>query len=122
MSKPFDYKSDFINGAMLEIISGRSALNMPPEPIPEEDQEPNNGYLSETDGMVKHSMEHFCQAYSLLIKENERQSKILSKMYRTIQNTKATDKGEITKEYMIDVLWKMYFYFRDEDEDENENK
>ena len=117
MSKPNNYKSGFVNGAMLEIISGRSALNMPPEPIPENEQEPdNNGYLSDIDGMVKHSMEHFRQAHKLLIKENERQFKIAGNISRTINNISKLNNGELTKEYVLDALWRIYWDVKGEKE------
>jgi hypothetical protein len=67
MSSPFEPTEHFANIAVSEILSGTSALHMPPEPIPVEKQEPeNHGYLSETDFMVKHSIEHFHHAAKLI--------------------------------------------------------
>ena len=67
MSSPFEPTEHFANIAVSEILSGTSALHMPPEPIPVEKQKPeNHGYLSETDFMVKHSIEHFHQAAKLI--------------------------------------------------------
>ena len=56
-----------LHGAITEIISGMSSLHMTPSPIPLEEQTPdNNGFLSDTDGYVKHSLEHFHEAVNLI--------------------------------------------------------
>ena len=65
MSSPFKHDPPTINGAITEIISGISALNMQPDPIT---NIPNDsmGFLSETDAWVKHSIEHFRAAIQVL--------------------------------------------------------
>jgi len=66
MSEPRDY-ADKLRGAMSEIISGNSALNMHPDPIPSDELDKDiNGYLSETDRMAQHAMEHYRKAFELL--------------------------------------------------------
>lgn len=61
MSEPRKDYADKKQGAMLEIISGLSALNMEPQPL-------NNGelFLSENDAWVKHAVEHFQAAIELI--------------------------------------------------------
>lgn len=63
MSKPREHK-DNIHGAILEIISGVSSLNMKPQPI--EPPEGSMGFLSESDGNAKHAIGHLEQAVKML--------------------------------------------------------
>lgn len=68
MSNPIIKSDNPILSAMNEIVSGISALNMPPEPIENNNCE-NLGrslFLSESDNMVKHAIEHFRAAIALL--------------------------------------------------------
>ena len=65
---PIKTYTDKLDGAIVEIISGMSALNMEPRPL----EKPEGTFLSETDHWVKHSMEHFRQAVEL-IRESRRQ-------------------------------------------------
>jgi len=59
MSDPFPvHKSHPVHGALLEIVSAMSALNMQPEALPE----PKGEYLSETDRWAEHAMEHLNRA------------------------------------------------------------
>lgn len=59
MSKPkVDWGKPF-EGVSTEVRSAMSALNMYPEPLPEEEQ---GEYLSESDFWAKHSMEHLFAA------------------------------------------------------------
>lgn len=62
MSKPITdvAERDALQSAMCEVVSGISALNMYPEPNGKE------GFLSQTDEMAKHSIEHFSAAFDLL--------------------------------------------------------
>lgn len=64
MSEPMTGCKNPIQGAILEIISGISALNMPPDPI----DPPEGDFLTERDRMVKHSLEHFNAAIDYLAK------------------------------------------------------
>lgn len=72
MSEPFkNYgKSivDKLNGAINELISASSALNMPANPMkPAEGLEyPFNTYLSQTDYWVNHSILHIREAINLI--------------------------------------------------------
>lgn len=65
--KPMEH-SDPINGAMCEVVSAMSALNMEPNPLTETGDPDSNGYLSEVDGWAKHAMEHLNAAAALLLK------------------------------------------------------
>lgn len=76
MSEPFkDYGEtiqDKLQGAVNELISARSALNMEPMPMepPEEIKEagyPSDSFLSNTDFWVNHSMKHIAEAITLII-------------------------------------------------------
>jgi hypothetical protein len=62
-----------IHGAACELISAMSCLNMEPDPL-------NNGelYLSQNDGMAKHSMDHMYAAFKQL-KLAQRQMETLSR-------------------------------------------
>jgi hypothetical protein len=57
--------ADKLNGAMNEIVSAMSALNMEPSPIPAVDDEMR--FLSESDAWAKHCMEHLEAAFKLLV-------------------------------------------------------
>lgn len=56
--------SNRIHGALSEIISGMSSLNMPPSP---ESSSTFGTFLSESDRNARHSMEHFRLACRLLM-------------------------------------------------------
>ena len=65
MSKPI-FHANPVAGTVNEIMSGTSALHMPPAPLPEDklplysrEKEPDARFLSETDAWVMHAMEHF---------------------------------------------------------------
>jgi len=69
MSEPRRTAEDPVHEAVCEIISGLSALNSYADPIPEERLDSyakQTRYISETDAMVKHSVEHFHQAITFL--------------------------------------------------------
>lgn len=66
MSKPKVNFTDNILGALNEVTSAMSSLNMKPEPIPEVS---NEAYLSESDKWAQHAMEHLQAAFEYLAKE-----------------------------------------------------
>lgn len=68
MGAPRTEYSDKLQGAMIEILSAISALNMPPQPM----SEPvgNKEFLSETDHWVAHAIEHL-EAATKLIRERQ---------------------------------------------------
>lgn len=85
MSTPNKSYENPVQGALNEIISAMSALNMPPEPI----EEPNKVtcdyrplFLSETDGMVQHAMEHMSAACEVLYKAYQEREGYQHKIYR----------------------------------------
>lgn len=99
MSTPFEPNERFANIAVSEILSGTSALHMQPAPIPVEKQEADNhGYLSETDFMVKHSIEHFHNAAKLIgISMNEvhgAKLKLINLMTEMIKDGAINDDNE----------------------------
>jgi hypothetical protein len=61
MSAPFLDHDDPLRGAMSELVSAQSSLNMHADPIPGA-----TGYVSETDANVKHAMEHLHAVFVLL--------------------------------------------------------
>ena len=75
MCKPATWdevKSDPIHGAIGELISGKSALNMEPKQIPTEELEKLRAekgvvFLSESDIWTRHAYEHFNAASDFLI-------------------------------------------------------
>lgn len=72
MSEPFkgygDKTSEKLHGAINELISASSALNMPANPMkpPEGLGYPSNEFLSNTDYWVNHSMIHIREAINLI--------------------------------------------------------
>ena len=67
MTEPFKGYTNPVQGALNELTSGMSSLNMLPENV--EGAEQDDGlYISEKDVNVKHAMEHFQEAYNLLCK------------------------------------------------------
>jgi len=62
MGDPFKKSEDPVNGAVGEIISAMSSLNMEPKPM----DKPEGDYLSETDFWAYHAMEHLRAAIDLL--------------------------------------------------------
>jgi len=63
MSAPHFDHEDAVNGAISELISAESALNMEPDPIPG-----TKGYLSQTDAWAKHAVEHIHAVFVLLLR------------------------------------------------------
>lgn len=86
MSEPkTDYK-DSIQGALGELVSAMSALNMepapltPPLPAPETLGRPI--FLSESDGWAKHSYEHLRAAFELMNQAHTEREKLKTQVYR----------------------------------------
>lgn len=63
MCDPIDTCVDPIQGAMLELISAQSSLNMAPEPM---EHKPEEFYLSQVDYWAAHSMEHMQAVFKYL--------------------------------------------------------
>jgi hypothetical protein len=63
MGAPSTDHRDALEGALQELISAMSALNMEPDPIPGA-----TGFLSDTDAWVRHAMEHLTAVAHLLIR------------------------------------------------------
>ncbi len=72
--KPITNHPDPLHGAVSEIISAMSALNMEPNPLPIAEQ--TGRYLSETDGWAKHAMEHLQEACNQLTKAQQENAKL----------------------------------------------
>lgn len=71
MGKPFLDAENPIQGALCEVISAMSSLNMAPEPM---EHDPKHFYLSQTDAMAAHAMEHLQAVCKLLRRaEHERE-------------------------------------------------
>ena len=64
MSLPGENYEDKHRGAMVELLSAQSSLNMYPDPIDPDDS--SVGYLSETDRWAKHACEHLDKGMTLL--------------------------------------------------------
>jgi hypothetical protein len=76
VSKPFLNVEDALQGALNEIVSAESALNMEPDPvIPKDPPEGRGPFLSESDAWVQHAMEHMHAAFQLVLRaQRERES------------------------------------------------
>lgn len=83
MSEPKVDYPESARGAVFEVMSAMSALNMYPDPLPLPDGADPDRYLSECDGWAKHSMEHLHAASQLCNKaesENNRLRQMLEWM------------------------------------------
>ncbi len=101
MCKPETNHTEPLRGAVSEIISGLSALNMQPDPIPPEEQTPdNNGYLSQTDRWVEHAYEHFQAAIQCIRKAENNTSFSSVKLL-----TDMLGAGDITDMEALQVLY-----------------
>lgn len=78
MSKPETNYKDPLHGAMSEIVSGQSALNMPAEAI----KNPKGSYLSDTDAWANHAYEHFHAALELLNKAHMEREALKTEVYK----------------------------------------
>lgn len=96
MSEPRRDYQDALHGALLELTSGVSALNMHPEPIPEAQQTDSSGYLSDVDGWVKHSVEHFRAALELVNKGMQDLERLKFENFRLKEENKRL-KAELKK-------------------------
>lgn len=63
MGKPMLNMKSATHGAITELLSGVSALNMPPDPL----EKPTGPFLSESDRWVKHAIEHFDAARDYIL-------------------------------------------------------
>jgi hypothetical protein len=63
MSAPGTDSKNPIQGALVELVSAMSALNMAPEP---KDHAPEEFYLSQVDAMAAHAMEHLRAAFAYM--------------------------------------------------------
>ncbi len=70
-------QEDALQGAMNELVSAMSALNMYPDPIKDAE-----GYLSETDGWAKHSMEHMRAVFTLLQRAHSEHEKLKTQLFK----------------------------------------
>jgi len=89
MSSPREKYEDSIQGAMNELVSAMSALNMAPDPIlvPEliEKGKEHFGrpmFLTELDGWVKHSYEHLHAVFVLLNEAHKERELLKTKNFR----------------------------------------
>lgn len=85
MSAPFDHYEDPLQGALNELVSAMSALNMKADPVnPPPVREPNSRpvYLSESDNVAKHAMEHLHAVFDLINKANAAREGDRRKIYR----------------------------------------
>lgn len=94
MSQPIDPKSysNPARGALDELLSAISALNMHPKPIDPENQVPNNeGYLSQTDHWAEHAVEHMRAAVQCLHIHINQESFSVTLLKRLLADGKVTD-------------------------------
>lgn len=84
MSKPAA-EAEPLYGAVQEIISAMSALNMYPEPREVKGDEA--GWLAHSDAWANHSMEHLVAAMRFLDQARRERSKMLSEAIRFLEQT-----------------------------------
>jgi hypothetical protein len=73
MGAPSTDHRDALQGALQELISAMSALNMEPEPIPGA-----TGFLSETDAWAQHAMGHLVAVADLLIRAQRERDELIA--------------------------------------------
>jgi hypothetical protein len=76
MSDPKVDYPESARGAVFEVMSAMSALNMYPEPLPLPEGADPERYLSECDGWAKHSMQHLHAAVQLCNKAEEEHNRL----------------------------------------------
>ena len=88
MSAPIEKYEDPIQGAMNELVSAMSALNMQPDPIEKTLEilsKENLGrpiFLTELDSWVKHSYEHLHAVFMLLNEAHKERELLKTKIYK----------------------------------------
>lgn len=85
MSKPILESENPIQGAMNEVVSAMSALNMeasPVQPAPVREPDSRPIYLSESDEWAKHAMEHLHAVATLLNRAHQEREAYQAKIYR----------------------------------------
>jgi hypothetical protein len=105
MSDPREARlyADPLQGAASEIISALSALNMHPNPIPADQQLPDNpGYLSNTDRWVEHAFDHLQAAMDCIRRAESATGfssiKLLSELLRD---------GKVSDRQMLSLLYQI---------------
>lgn len=78
MSEPKVDYPESARGAVFEVMSAMSALNMYPDPIPISDELACEAdrFLSESDGWAKHSMGHLNAAFELCSKAEQEHNRL----------------------------------------------
>lgn len=89
MSSPIEKYEDKIQGALNELVSAMSALNMPPDPILRPDLIERGKevfgrpmFLTELDSWVKHSYEHLHAVFTLLNEAHKERELLKTKNFR----------------------------------------
>ncbi len=100
--EPITNYTNPLNGALNELFSAMSALNMEPNPLPAEKQ--TGHYLSETDGWAKHSMEHMRETYNQLNKAREADAKLRATLEEIVTIAKNKDQMILDQMHSRDAL------------------
>ncbi len=77
MSTPNKSHDDKLQGAISELVSAMSALNMDADPIPGA-----TGYLADTDAWAKHAMEHLHAVFCLLNDAHTEREVLRARIFR----------------------------------------
>jgi len=91
MSAPFTNYKNPADGAVSEIMSAMSSLNMEADPVPKDQLQPGTiHYLSETDRWAAHSMLHLHEAF----KQASQTKALLEKLYWAVAFYDSSDEGK----------------------------
>ncbi len=101
--QPITNYANPLNGALNELFSAMSALNMEPNPLPAPEQ--TGSYLSETDGWAKHSMEHMRETYNQLNKAREADAKLRATLEEIVTIAKNKDQMILDQMHSRDALF-----------------
>jgi hypothetical protein len=105
MGKPRDNYYNPIHGVTSEIISAKSSLNMPSDPIEGlEERSPNDRpiFLSETDKWAKHAMEHMSKAWEYNQKTHQQVYKIRLAVWEVL-----LEKQDMTAKELAEKILKL---------------
>jgi len=97
MSEPRTQYEVPLQGALNELVSAMSSLNMPPEPLPPPILEEGDGrvvYLSELDGWAKHSYAHMRAVFDLITQGQQKMELLRTENFRLLLQVTELKKGK----------------------------
>jgi len=94
VSAPKEQYEAPLQGALNELVSAMSALNMPPEPLAVPPEARSPVFLTQCDGWVKHSYEHLHATFVLINEGCQLMEKLRWENFQLLRKLAEAKKGQ----------------------------